>query len=141
MLAQGWTSPAEQAETKIRQYVGEFLAARARITRVQQSADLKTRNKASNLLLAQKQLEGRLDPVMKMLDQLKTGAFNIGIITTIGIFATDMLTHLKDVEDLEREAKGLKPISTTFSTQNILTFLALSGMGFMYMQMRKSRRV
>ncbi len=116
---------ADQAETIIRDRIGEFMQARAMIEKLRRSSNLDIQNKANVLAQRQRDLEVQLDKNLKVIDDAKKGVWTVGGLLALSTFAAAMLTHTKEVKAL---AAG-QPIAVGGEGTSTPVKLGLIGLG------------
>lgn len=136
MEALGALNPIEEARAKLQEKIADFLAARARLSRLMSSPNLQVKGQAQGLYAVQTQLESKLQNEMyPKLQSVQTGAWSISDVISLGAFTGQIITQLNNVHKLEQQA-GVVPVSSgvEFSTMAIgipaLVVLGLLG-GYM----------
>ncbi len=130
MLAADYVSPMAQIEARLQGYVGEFLAARARLNELTGSRDIEISAEAKRLLPRQLELEAELTKQMKVLDSIKAGAYSLGAISGLGIFANELVAHMKRVKGLFARASGVAPEAGFGAISPTKFFMTLAALGF-----------
>jgi len=138
MLAADYTSPIEDAEAKVQQYVGEFLSNKLILLKLSKAADVETSRKAQALLKKQVELEPRLEAALKVIEGAKKGVWTMSSIGQTLIFANEMVAQNKAVRTFAI-GKQVPMTAGVFSNPWIL-FGVLSGIGLVYqLSTRKGR--
>ena len=106
MLSQDYASPAAVAEAKVKQYVGQFLALETPLIKLTRISNYEIRNEAFKVLEQHKVLDVNLKKNLAIIDKIKSGAYTIGDVITLGVFATDMGIHIKKAKKLQKKAKA-----------------------------------
>ncbi len=97
MLSQEYTIGIE---AKIQDKVATFLGLKLKLVRAMKSSDPVKSSKAKALYKNQLEYEVTLKDVLARIDNIKAGAFTMGDITKIGLFARVMYTHINEVNKL-----------------------------------------
>ncbi len=130
MISEGYVSPMAQIEARVQAVVGEFLSARTKLNELTQSRDIDISAQAKKLLVRQITLEAELQKQMKVLDSIKAGAYSIGNITGLGVFANELVAHMKRVKGLFARASGVAPESGFGAISPTKFFMTLAALGF-----------
>ncbi len=104
MIGLGAVSLLDQVIARVQSRVAKFLAQKEVLVNLSQSSVLSIRSRAIELLGMQKQLEGEMGDVYKLIDKVKEGAWTFGDAYDIGEFATAMEKHIKNVQELGEQA-------------------------------------
>lgn len=102
MLSQDYSSPAAVTEAKIKQYVGQFLSQESPLITLSNSRNISVQTEARKLYNEHKSLDTNLQKALKIIDNIKAGAYSIGDVLTLGTFATQFGLHIN------KSAKFLK---------------------------------
>ena len=98
----GSNALALTAEAKIQAEVAKFLAAKATIVNlVTKGSTTQIRGEANLLLEQQRTLEKELQSALSIIEQVKSGAYVMSDIVTVGAFAYSLQQHIKKVKDLD----------------------------------------
>ncbi len=136
MIAEAPPSIADQAETLIRDRVGAFMQARAKIERLKYAPNLDVRNRAVHLAVRQRELEARLDEKLKVIDQAKQGVWTVGGLLGLSAFARDMVTHTKEVDAL---TEGQPVAVAAAGGMPMWAMVGLAGVGVWWLYQQLSR--
>ncbi len=135
MLAQNYTSPIEDAEAKVQQYVGEFLQNKLVLTKLLRSPDVEVQRRAVALMTKQKELEPRLEAALKVIEGAKKGVWTIGSIAQTLLFANEMVAHNRQVRALS--AGKQLPADGGLLMNPMAWFVGLSAVGLIWSQWRR----
>lgn len=110
MEALGALNPIEDARAKLQEKIAEFLAARARLIRLQDNPNLQIKGQAQGLYAVQTNLEMRLqNEIYPKLQAIQTGTWGISDVIALGGFTGLLIKQIDDVARLERQAGGYQP--------------------------------
>jgi hypothetical protein len=94
-------TPIDDLATQIQARVGEFLAAKQKLTTiVNTTQDLSIKEEATGLLGTQSYLEDQLAVSLNTIQSIKTSSYSISDIIDVGSFYAQMEKQLYDVDDL-----------------------------------------
>ncbi len=94
-------TPIDDLQTQIQARVGEFLAAKQKLTTILNTTqDLSIKEEATGLLGSQSYLEDQLAVALNTIQSIKTDSYAISDIIAVGSFYAQMEKHLYDVNDL-----------------------------------------
>lgn len=108
MNALGNLNPIESVRASVQEKIADFLAARARLTRLMSSNNLQIQSEAKALYNIQLLLENTLmNEVNPKIQQMQTGAWDFSDVTMLGGFAVSLAKQISDVNNLVSKAGGL----------------------------------
>ncbi len=107
MIGLGTLSAFEEIESLLKSKLGDFLTAEQKLRSLQNNPSITIRAKASGLLAVQKSLETEMKDAQTKIANFQTGAWSISDAIALGDVGTRLLSHLKDVASLEKEAGGV----------------------------------
>lgn len=91
-----------ELEAAIQSKVAEFLAAKQKLVQLRYHSSITIKSRAEGLMAIQTRLEAELPVVLKKIETFKEGGWQS--VLEIGDFAHRMLTHIKSVNQLRRDA-------------------------------------
>lgn len=104
MIGLGQVEPISIVEGKIQARVAKFLSMKDVLTTLMRNPSLTIQSEAKVLLDQQYQLEKDLQTTMNQINVVKSGAYAISDIVSIGEFAYSMENHINDVQKLQDKA-------------------------------------
>lgn len=107
MIGLGTLSAFEDVQAILKGKVGEFLQAEQKLRSLAQHPTITIRSKASGLLAVHALLEKEMGEAQTKIAQFQTGAWSISDAIALGDVGTRLLSHLRDVASLERQAGGV----------------------------------
>lgn len=108
MRALGALSPIEDARAKLQEKIADFLAARARLSRLMSNPSLQIQGQAQGLYAVQVQLESQLqNEIMPKIQAVQSGTWSFSDLGTLGGFTMSMITQINDVNTLDAQAGGV----------------------------------
>lgn len=122
MQALGALGPLTLIEGEIQKQVGKFLALKSSLNWLRGSSQLNIRAEAEQLYAKQLALEADLQTTLANIEQLKSGAWDMGQVLTIGSFAYTMVDQISDVKNLEKRAydSGESPFYSNISPMMLI---------------------
>lgn len=116
MVALGDLSPLDSIEADLQSYVGKFLQQKAVLQNIYQKGILEFKDRASSLLTIQGDLENKLKANLIIIESLKTsGAWSFGDLTSLGVFAYNLKSHLDEVEKLQNDFNNFSKLNVSTS--------------------------
>lgn len=107
MLADGLLNPIDTARAQVQEQIGNFLAARARLSRLMSNPSLTIQGQAQGLYAVQTALEDRLqNEIMPKMTAIQAGTWSMSDIITLGGFTASIVKQINDVGSLERAGGG-----------------------------------
>lgn len=134
MLAQGFLSPIDTARAKLQEQIGNFLAGRAKLLRLQSNANLSIQGQARGLYAVQLALETRLqNEITPIMQKVSSGTWDMSDIITLTGFTITIIKQIGDVASLERQAgvSGVQPMFDFDMTTVAIGGVILIGLGIM----------
>ena len=124
-------SPIDTILAKIQSRVAEFLQDREiLVTIISNTQDLQIKEGATALLQVQSDLESRLSDALKTVDLIKSDAYTMSDVLSVGSFYASMEKHISDVNDLRDKNVGT-PQSAGMSGFEMLILSVIAG-GIVY---------
>ena len=119
MEALGALSPLESARASLQEKIADFLAARARLSRLMSNKDLQISGQANGLYAVQVQLEFQLqNDITPKLQAIQGGAWTFSDIAQLIGFTSSVMNQINSVNRLDAQAGG----------QNTAPFLSIQTM-------------
>lgn len=139
MIALGTLSPIDTMRAQLQEKIADFLAARARLSRLMKNPSLQVQGQANGLYAVQIELENQLQNVIyPKLTAIQSGVWDFSDITLLGGFTLSMTKQVNDVNGLVAQAGGQASYSTPLLSTStmmlgipLLVVLGLVG-GFMF---------
>lgn len=118
MIGTDFFSPAQMIQSEAQRIVGEFLASRSKLTKLQSSSDSGIQAKAGKLLATQSVLENELQRNQEALARVQGGAYTLGDVATLSAMLYGMNSQTSAVKDLFKKAgsPGGLPFDLDFKT-------------------------
>lgn len=104
MIALGTLAAYEELQAMIKGKIGDFLNAESKLMALQNTSSPSLKAKAAGLLAAHKMLESDLSVAQANVTKFQSGAWSFGDIITTGEIGGRLLTHVQQVDALEKEA-------------------------------------
>lgn len=133
MQALGALSPVESARANLQEKIADFLAGRARLSRLMSNSNLQISGQANGLYAVQVQLESQLqNDITPRLQSIQGGVWTFSDIAILIGFTSSVVSQINDVNRLDAQAGGQK-ITPFLSMQTMtiggIVLLALGMMG------------
>jgi hypothetical protein len=107
MVALGQLSPIDSARARLQEQIANFLAARAKLSRLMNNPSLTIKGQAQGLYVVQTALENRLqNEIAPKLQAISSGVWDASDILTLGGFTFNIVQQINNVGKLERQAGG-----------------------------------
>jgi hypothetical protein len=130
MLADGLLNPIDTARAQVQEQIGNFLAARARLSRLMNNPSLQIKGQAQGLYAVQTALEDRLqNEITPKLQAIQAGTWSMSDIITLGGFTALIIKQISDVNSLERAGGGPQASFFDINTIGIIGAGALIVLG------------
>lgn len=147
-ISLGDLNPLDSIEADLQSYVGKFLQQKAILQNIYQKGILEFKDRASSLLTIQEDLENKLKANLVIIDSLKTsGAWSFGDLTSLGVFAYNLKSHLDEVEKLQNDFNNFSKLNVSASDsvwsslKNIPWWIWGSGVLIFFMWRKKRRYI
>ena len=119
MIALGALSPIESARAKLQEKIADFLAGRARLSRLMNNKDLQVSGQAQGLYAVQLALESQLQTdITPRLQTIQGGTWTFGDIAQLLNFTSSVMNQINNVNRLDAQVGGT----------NTMPFLSLQTM-------------
>lgn len=135
MISLGSLSAFEDVQALLKGKVGEFLIAEQKLRSMSQSPSVSIRSQAAGLLAEHALLEKEMGEAQAKIEAFQTGAWSFSDVIALGDVGTRLLSHLKSVASLERQAGGVVPAAS--ETGSVLPYLGIAALVGMYFVVRK----
>ena len=114
MQALGALSPIESARANLQEKIADFLAGRARLSRLMSNPNLQISGQANGLYAVQLQLENQLqNDITPRLQAIQGGAWTFSDIAQLFSFTSSVIGQINNVNKLDARVGGFA-ISTPF---------------------------
>ena len=107
MQALGALSPIESARANLQEKIADFLAGRARLSRLMSNSNLQISGQANGLYAVQVQLESQLqNDITPKLQALQSGSWTFSDIAQLMGFTSSVVSQINSVNRLDAQAGG-----------------------------------
>ena len=107
MMALGALSPIESARANLQERIADFLAGRARLSRLMSNPNLQISGQANGLYAVQVQLESQLqNDITPKLQALQGGSWTFSDIAQLIGFTSSVVSQINSVNRLDSQAGG-----------------------------------
>lgn len=107
MIALGALSPIESARANLQEKIADFLAGRARLSRLMNNPNLQISGQANGLYAVQVQLESQLqNDITPKLQAIQGGAWTFSDIAQLIGFTSSVMSQINSVNRLDAAAGG-----------------------------------
>ena len=121
MMALGALSPIEDARAKLQEKIADFLAARARLSRLMKNPSLQVQGQAQGLYAVQTQLESQLqNDMMPRIQSIQAGVWTFSDIALLIGFTMSIANQINSVNRLDAQAGGIAVSTPFFSFQTLM---------------------